>query len=639
MKRIHRLSLELANQIAAGEVIERPASVLKELLENSLDANSTQIDVVIEKAGVGLIKVQDNGHGIQKEDLELALAQHATSKISDVLDLEAILSYGFRGEALASIASVSKVGVSSCTATQEIGWSLEKSTSLKSTSVTCHLKPSPRVLGTLIEVRDLFYNTPARRKFLRSDKTEMHYLEEVFKRIVLSHPEVSFSIKTGEKSCKRFNRCLTLDAYSRRVGALCGNSFIENAKYLEAESNGLLLKGWLGNKAQMRATADLQYFYVNGRIVRDKGVNHAVRQAYQEICTLGRYPAYILFLELDPAGVDVNVHPTKHEVRFREARTLHAFLTYALGECLGTFSKETDSSDSFPSHFITDADVTQELNVQTKRDVYPERPRICAENMNHFFPSLPSETIHTNHPNFSNHSNDLINSNLPVHPLALTLELGKPLCLLGGTLLLMEELDGFCMIDIQGVYQKLLEIDLQAVLTLSQSTEGSDQNPSSEKSPYQKPLLMPLPLRFQNQNTLQRFKKLEVPLHHLGFSWTDTGPESILLRAVPTVFMTTTKTYQTNTKLFENLFKSILEYEVAVENTTEMLIECMTQHIAQNDTLTLEKSLILLQQAQTLNLPKTFHSRKFTLETLKRLGSSRNKFARADTGVRPVNRP
>lgn len=633
IKRIQRLSPELANQIAAGEVIERPASVLKELLENSLDANSTQIDVTIENAGVGLIKIQDNGQGIHKEDLELALTQHATSKISDVQDLEAILSYGFRGEALASIASVSKMRMTSCTTTQEMGWSFEPSTSTRFSSqhsvppappapLSHKLTPSPRVLGTTIEVRELFYNTPARRKFLRSDKTEMHYLEEVFKRIVLSHPEVGFSLKSSEKTPKRYNRCCSLDAYARRVGTLCGNSFIENAKYLEAESNGLMLKGWLGNKSQMRAAADLQYFYVNGRIVRDKGVNHAIRHAYQGICTLGRYPAYILFLELDPAGVDVNVHPTKHEVRFREARTIHAFLSYALGESLETievFAKNASSSLDSVSEDLTHINLLSPAPMSISKLI--EHPQRFSENMNHFVHQRQS----VSHSKISSETPSEIHSDIHSLPDAGSSfgkqtdykeHSGQPLCLLGSTFLLMEECDGFSMIDIQAIHKKIIELDLEIILK---------REPSSEKSSYQKPLLMPLSIRFQNQNIMKRLKKIEDMLHSLGFFWTESGPDSILLRAVPNVFITQTKAYQVNTQLFENLFKFLLEEEElqktleSVENLDKILIHSLAEHLVKKDSLTLEKSLEILQRAESSNFPKMFHSRKFTLETLKRL--------------------
>lgn len=329
-KRIYQLPVHLANQISAGEVVERPASVLKEVLENSLDAKSTEIEITVERGGIKLIQVQDNGVGICKEDLPLAIASHATSKIASLADLEGVQSYGFRGEALASISSVSRLELISSVEEAPMGWSIQ----LEGRDKAPSFQPVAKRPGTLIAVRDLFYNTPARRKFLKSEKTEAGYLEEVFKRIALSQPGVAFKFQQDDGLQKRLPICRSLDAHTRRVAQLCGKRFVEEAHYIEAESNGLKLTGWLSSENAMRSQADLQYFYVNGRIVRDKIVMHAVRQAYQSINSLGRFPAYVLYFELDPASVDVNVHPTKHEVRFREARTVHAFLSYAIQEGL-----------------------------------------------------------------------------------------------------------------------------------------------------------------------------------------------------------------------------------------------------------------------------------------------------------------
>lgn len=330
-QRIQTLPLYLANQIAAGEVIERPASVLKELLENSIDANSRRIEIRIEKGGMELIRVADDGDGICQEDLALAILPHSTSKIATLADLENVGSFGFRGEALASINAVSRLTLSSYSSGQEFAWRIEGTGREAANPV---LKPAALSQGSIVEVRHLFYNTPARRKFMRSEKTEGIYLEEIFKRIALSHPMISFKFEQGDRIKKNLPACGALEEHVRRVAVLCGASFVEGARYIEAEVNGLKVVGWLGTASVLRAQADLQYFYVNGRAVRDKVVMHAVRQAYQSICEPGRYPAYILYFELDAGSVDVNVHPTKHEVRFRDARTVHAFLVYAIQEGL-----------------------------------------------------------------------------------------------------------------------------------------------------------------------------------------------------------------------------------------------------------------------------------------------------------------
>jgi len=339
--RIHRLTPALANHIAAGEVVERPASVLKELLENSLDAGSTHIDVHIEGGGIGLIRVQDNGAGICKDDLSLALAQHATSKIHQVSDLDGIASYGFRGEALASIAAVSQLRLSSWVLGQAQGWTV----SVEGRSAESVITPAPPQVGTCIEVRHLFYNTPARRRFLRSEKTESLYVEEVFKRVVLSRPLVSFSFTQNNGVRKRYPAANTQAAHARRVGLIGGQRFIQAATYLEAEVHGFELYGYVGSSAAMRSQADLQYFYVNNRIVRDKIINHAIRQAYGDRIPPGRHPAYVLYFDLDLHAVDVNVHPTKHEVRFRDARSVHDFLVYALEEGLKK-AEQTEQAES-----------------------------------------------------------------------------------------------------------------------------------------------------------------------------------------------------------------------------------------------------------------------------------------------------
>lgn len=328
--RIQVLSNYLSNQIAAGEVVERPASVLKELLENSLDAGSTQIDITIEQSGMGLLSVKDNGLGIVKEDLILALTPHATSKIFDYKDLMELNSYGFRGEALASIGSVSHLQISSRPISEEIGWKINSS----GRAANQILSPIAMPNGTIIEMRSLFYNTPARRQFLRSAKTEFCYLEEVFKKIALSHFEIGFSFTHQQKLIRKLSKCHSNEDKLRRVSALLGKNFVDHAFNILSENNNLKLEGWMAHPTFTRATADLQYFYVNGRIVRDKVVNHAVKLALGELCQPGRHPAYILYLSLPPSEVDVNVHPTKSEVRFRESRVVHAFVAQSLQSAL-----------------------------------------------------------------------------------------------------------------------------------------------------------------------------------------------------------------------------------------------------------------------------------------------------------------
>jgi len=335
--RIHALPERLANQIAAGEVVERPASVLKELVENSLDAGAERITVDIEHGGARLIRVRDDGVGIHREDLALALDRHATSKIASLDDLVNVASLGFRGEALPSIASVSRLELSSCAAGEASGWKLSAVGS--GTETTTQPVPHPR--GTTVTVKDLFFNTPARRKFMRTEKTEYRHLEDVLKRAALSRFDCAFSLRHNGRESFSVPVAAGDSEQARRVAKLCGAAFIDRALALSFEAEGLRLSGWVGAPGYSRGVSDLQYFFVNRRMVRDNLLRHAVRHAHDGIVESGRQPAYVLCLSLDPAQVDVNVHPSKHEVRFRDGRSVHEFIAQSLRRAL---SADTDSA-------------------------------------------------------------------------------------------------------------------------------------------------------------------------------------------------------------------------------------------------------------------------------------------------------
>ncbi|MHC2145963.1 DNA mismatch repair endonuclease MutL [Pseudomonas sp. 210_17 TE3656] len=334
--RIELLSPRLANQIAAGEVVERPASVIKELLENSLDSGARRIDVEVEQGGVKLLRVRDDGSGIAADDLPLALARHATSKIRDLEDLERVMSLGFRGEALASISSVARLTLTSRTRDAEQAWQVET----EGRDMAPRVQPAAHPVGTSVEVRDLFFNTPARRKFLKTEKTEFDHLQEVIRRLALARFDVGFHLRHNGKSILSLHEAQDDTARARRVAAICGPGFLEQALPIEVERNGLHLWGWVGLPTFSRSQADLQYFFVNGRAVRDKLVAHAVRQAYRDVLFNGRHPTFVLFFEVDPTGVDVNVHPTKHEVRFRDGRMVHDFLYGTLHRALADVRPE-----------------------------------------------------------------------------------------------------------------------------------------------------------------------------------------------------------------------------------------------------------------------------------------------------------
>ena len=330
MPRIQLLNPRLANQIAAGEVVERPSSVIKELLENSLDAGATRVDIDVEQGGVKLLRVRDDGCGIDESDLPLALSRHATSKIMDLDDLERVATLGFRGEALASVASVSRLMLTSCAEAADQAWQVET----EGRDMNPRVQPAAHPRGTTVEVRDLFFNTPARRKFLRTEKTEFGHLEEVVKRLALSRFDVAFNLRHNGRSVLSLRPAHTEQEAQRRVASICGPAFVEQSLTIDHERSGLRLWGWVGLPTFSRSQADLQYFCVNGRLIRDKLVAHAVRQAYRDVLFNGRHPTFVLFLEVDPAVVDVNVHPTKHEVRFRDGRMVHDFLFSTLYRAL-----------------------------------------------------------------------------------------------------------------------------------------------------------------------------------------------------------------------------------------------------------------------------------------------------------------
>ena len=327
---IELLSPRLANQIAAGEVVERPASVIKELLENSLDAGASRLEVDLDAGGVKRIMVRDNGKGIEKEDLHLALARHATSKIHALEDLEAVATLGFRGEALASISSVARLTLTSSRDETGKGWVV----AAEGREMETQLAPAAHPRGTTVEVRDLFFNTPARRKFLRTEKTEFNRVDETIKRLALSRFDVSISLRHNGKGVHNLRGGTSRAEMERRVAQLCGPAFMQNALHIDIERSGLRLWGWVAEPAFSRSQADLQFFYVNGRAIRDRVVSHAVRRAFADVLYHGRHPAFVLYLELDPASVDVNVHPTKHEVRFRDSRLVHDFLFGSLHRAL-----------------------------------------------------------------------------------------------------------------------------------------------------------------------------------------------------------------------------------------------------------------------------------------------------------------
>ncbi len=363
---IQKLSPLIANQIAAGEVVERPASVVKELLENSIDAGSTRIQIDLERGGIRLIRITDNGNGIPKTELSLALARHATSKIIEAKDLEAIDTLGFRGEALASISSVSKLTLSSKPQAQDIGWSAHA----EGQDMDVKIQPHPLPFGSIVEVKDLFFNTPARQKFLKAERTEFIHIEEIVKKIALANSQIAITLKHNGKVIKRIPAANTEEQIKQRVGTIVGRSFIQRAILLNNELEDLKLSGWLGPIDYHQSSSLSQYFFVNGRPVKDRTISHAVRQAYHELLPVGRSAAFVLFLELPADKLDVNVHPTKHEVRFTDGRRVHDYIIKAI---------ETALDDYANNDILFDRPATnpgmQKFQQETRNEVYEVKPQ------------------------------------------------------------------------------------------------------------------------------------------------------------------------------------------------------------------------------------------------------------------------
>ncbi|WP_288382025.1 DNA mismatch repair endonuclease MutL [uncultured Acinetobacter sp.] len=338
LRRIQTLNPALANQIAAGEVIERPSSVVKELVENSIDAGATELIVRVANGGSTLIEIIDNGRGIHPEDLALSVTRHATSKIQSAEDLHAIVSLGFRGEALASIAAVSRLTLTSSQDDSGVGYQLEvNGTAFDHQDIQAVAAQQ----GTHIRIQDLFFNVPARRKFLKKPGTEFGHIEEIVRRMALTHFDIRFVLEHNDNIRLNLPIADSGELRFQRVQQLLGRQFTENAYWIDADSISMRLSGWLGHPSDARAQADLQYVYVNGRIVKDKTISHALRMAYDGILHGHQHAAYLLFLEVDPENIDVNVHPTKHEIRFLNQREVHEFVRHFAKETLSKFQTAT----------------------------------------------------------------------------------------------------------------------------------------------------------------------------------------------------------------------------------------------------------------------------------------------------------
>ncbi|MEH6584265.1 MAG: DNA mismatch repair endonuclease MutL [Halioglobus sp.] len=528
MSRIHLLSPRLANQIAAGEVVERPASVAKEVLENSLDAGATRVDVDVEAGGSKLIRIRDNGLGIEPGDLPLALARHATSKITSLEDLEQVQSLGFRGEALASIGSVSRLRL---TTNADEESSEGSSAFCEGRDMEVQIKPASHPRGTTVEVRDLFFNTPARRKFLRTEKTEFNHLEEVIKRLALSRYDVAFSLRHNQKVIHNLRAGTSQAEKQRRVATVCGPAFMEQALYIETEVPGYKLWGWVGLPTFSRSQSDLQYFFVNGRVIRDKLVAHAVKQAYRDVLYHGRHPAFVLYLEVDPATVDVNVHPTKHEVRFRDGRAVHGFIFSSLHRSL---------ADVRPSDQLAEPGAEAGVSVGDGLTVNPETGEVSQEQLAWGAPASNSPAAFGGGSGGGGYSRFASNNPAPgqtmeqmrsyagVHPPTAGLPeqaaaedvppLGYALAQLMGIYILSENAQGLVLVDMHAAHERI---------TYERLKTARDQEGIRSQ-----PLLVPQAVAV-SQREVEMAGEHAALFQRLGMEVAIGGEESLLIRQIP----------------------------------------------------------------------------------------------------------
>lgn len=524
MSKIKLLPPRLANQIAAGEVVERPASVIKEMLENSLDAGASRIDVDIENGGIKTMRIRDNGHGIDQDDLALALSRHATSKIYVLDDLEAVGTLGFRGEALASVSSVSRLTLTSSVNDSAQGWAAKAEGQEMSTELT----PAPHQQGTTVEVRDLFFNTPARRKFLRTEKTEFNRIEEVVKRLALANFDVTFELRHNQRTIHSLRAGTSEAEKNRRVAQICGPAFMENALTVDIERSGLRLWGWVALPTFSRSQADLQHFYVNGRAIKDRLVSHAVKQAYSDVLYHGRHPAFVLYLEIDPATVDVNVHPTKHEVRFRDGRNVHSFIYSSLHHALADVRPDdqltTASSLAVAAGIGTDASQQQTIVDQQSMPLAASALANTAGNPSPAYSSAPHyPPTDTDTPqirealNFYGQAASLspesaTETSHEVPPL------GYAIAQLKGIYILSENAQGLIVVDMHAAHERVVYERMKSAFD-----QGNVQA---------QPLLVPQTLAVSEKEVACIESHQEV-FQQLGFVVETAGPESLLIRQIP----------------------------------------------------------------------------------------------------------
>jgi len=583
--RIQQMPNQLINQIAAGEVVERPASVVKELLENSLDAASSKIDIDIEQGGTKLIRIRDNGQGIHKDDLALALSRHATSKIRNLDDLEHIKSLGFRGEALPSIASISRMNITSRQADAD-GYKVQGQD-----EQSANVSPAAHSNGTTIEVRDLFYNVPARRKFLRTEKTEFNHLEDVVKRIALSHFNVDVTLTHNQRVIKQWRAASNQQQMEQRIAEVCGKAFVEQSQYMNFEAANLKLHGWIALPSFSRSTADMQYFFVNGRIIRDKLVTHAVRQAYQDVLYHGRHPAYVLFLELDPTLVDVNAHPTKHEVRFREGRLVHDFLFRGIHKALADVRPETAAVDDLNSVGLAPGNLQTEAPMPNSAQ--PMQASLAGvsnyggpaySNGGGNFGGRPSNMATQVNEQIQAYAN--LSRSLPSTDAGNAAEippLGFAVAQLHGIYILSQTANGMVVVDMHAAHERI---------TYERMKQDMQQGNLASQ-----PLLVPISMSLSEKEAQLAEEQTGI-FSELGFELDRSAPESIRIRQIPVILARADAE-----ALVRDVLSDLLSYGSSerIRNAINTVLGTMACHgsVRANRSLTIPEMNALLRDMET----------------------------------------
>ena len=557
---IQQLPDHLINQIAAGEVVERPASVIKELVENSLDAGAQTVQIDVIAGGQKLIRIRDDGKGIDKHEIALALSRHATSKISSLDDLEAVASLGFRGEALPSIASVARLSLRSRTADADSAWEVEADGGQISAP-----KPAAHPQGTTIEVNDLFYNTPARRRFLRTERTEFGHIEKWVRRLALSRPQIGFTLTHNQRAVLQTPAAKTEAAQRQRIAKICGDAFAEQCVYIERETDGIALSGWIGLPTFNRSQPDMQYWFVNGRSVTDKTLAHAVRHAYRDVLFHGRYPAYVLNLTMDPAGVDANAHPAKHEVRFRDGRRVHGVVSQTV---------DTALRDTKPGgHNITPIPMTRESVFNQGSMSLPSatfRSRATSSGVSETLAAYQSMAAAPRHSEAPDHAPELP-------------PLGFAIAQLAGVYILAENKDGLVIIDMHAAHERI---------TYEKLKRSFD-----DRKLVRQPLLVPESISVAESEANLIEENAEI-LASLGLVVDRSGPSSVTVREVPALLKNSD---------VESLLRDVLSdlseagHSNRIEDAGDDYLATMACHhsVRANRLLTLDEMNALLREMET----------------------------------------